>query len=132
MSEREDAERTRSAESRNRGPSSANSTNSASRLLERGRKVERDAQSFVEDIEGLVTDVEGLVRTSLEARPYATLAIAAGAGFVVGGGLTVGVLGTLVRVGARMATAAVVQGALTRVLAGIQDGEPSRAERSQR
>ena len=102
---------------------------SAARLLERGRQVERDAQSFASNMEGLVSDVESLVRSSLEARPYETLGIAAGVGFVLGGGLTIGVLGMALRAGTRMASAAVLQGTLARVFSGFQAETP--VDRSQ-
>lgn len=93
---------------------------STGRLLERGRRVERDAQSFAANLEGLVSDAEELVRTRLESQPYATLAIAAGAGFVLGGGLTLGVLATMARVGTRMAPAAMLQTTVGRAFSGSE------------
>jgi ElaB/YqjD/DUF883 family membrane-anchored ribosome-binding protein len=93
---------------------------STGRLLERGRQVEHDAQSFAANLEGLVADAEQFVRTRLEAQPYATLAIAAGAGFLIGGGLTIGVMATITRLGTRMATAAMLQGTLSRVFSGSE------------
>ena len=123
MSEREASDRSRNPEGRNSAAAAASSK--TSRLLERGRKVERDARSLSSDLEGLLSEVEDLVRARLEAQPYATLAVAAGAGFVLGGGLTVGVVGTLARIGTRMATAALMQGALTRVLAAEESSKRS-------
>ncbi len=95
-------------------------TPSTSRLRERSRKLEDHARSFASDLDELVSDVEEVVRGRLESDPYVTLAIAAGAGFVAGGGLTVGVLSTLARMGARMAVGAAMQGVLARVLSASQ------------
>jgi hypothetical protein len=119
MSEREETDPPRAREGRRRATT-------ASHLLERGRQVERDAQSFMADVEGLISDVESLVRANLEARPYATLSAAAGAGFVVGGGLTVGVLGTVARMGVRIATAALMQSVLSRATSGVRPDHPRK------
>jgi ElaB/YqjD/DUF883 family membrane-anchored ribosome-binding protein len=114
MPERQESNRSQSNSSRTGAQSST------ARLLERGRQVERDAQSFASNLEGLVMDVEALVRSSLEARPYETLTVAAGAGFVLGGGLSIGVLGMVTRAGTKMAAAALLQGTLTRIFSGFQ------------
>jgi ElaB/YqjD/DUF883 family membrane-anchored ribosome-binding protein len=116
MPERQDSNRSQSQSSAAR---SAPPT-STGRLFERGRQVEHDAQSFVANLEGLVSDAEQLLRTRLQTQPYATLGIAAGAGFVLGGGVTLGVLATVARLGTRMATAAMLQTTLARVLSGFE------------
>jgi len=95
-------------------------TSSSSRLRERSRKLESNARSIVSEVDEMISDAEDLVRGHLESQPYTTLALAAGAGFVIGGGLTVGVLATLARVGARVAVGAAIQGALARVLSEIK------------
>jgi hypothetical protein len=115
MNERDDVDRSRESQSHGRG------SKPTSRLLDRGRQVEHDAQSFVTGVEELISDVEKLLRERLDQRPYETLAFAAGAGFIVGGGLTVRMIATLVSIGGRMATAALMQGALTRVLSAVTD-----------
>ena len=89
-------------------------------LLERGRRAERDAHSFAANLEGLLSDAEELLRTRLETQPYATLAIATGTGFVVGGGVTLGLVATIARVGTRMATAAMLKTTLARVFSGFE------------
>jgi ElaB/YqjD/DUF883 family membrane-anchored ribosome-binding protein len=109
----------------NRFQASSAATQSATptspgRLLERGRQVGQDAKSFAANLEGLVSDAEQFVRTRLEAQPYGTLAIAAGAGFVVGGGVTLGVLATMARLGTRMAAAAMLQSTFARVFSGSE------------
>jgi ElaB/YqjD/DUF883 family membrane-anchored ribosome-binding protein len=97
----------------------------ASRLRERSRRLESDARSFAADVEELISDVEDLVRSRLETQPYATLAVAAGAGFVVGGGLTLGVLGTIVRAGVRAALGTLVQGAVARAVSASKTDDAS-------
>ena len=130
MPERQESNRPDRQESNRSQPQSAAARTSAERLRERGRQVERDAQSFAANLEGLASDVEQLVRTRLEAQPYATLALAAGAGFVVGGGLTLGVLATTARLATRMATAAVLQTTLARAFSGFDSAD--RDDRSNR
>jgi hypothetical protein len=46
---------------------------------------------------------QGLLRERLEERPYATLALAAGAGYVLGGGVPVALMRVLFAVGGRVA-----------------------------
>jgi hypothetical protein len=112
MPEQQESNRSRSQ--------SAAAQPSTGRLLERGRQAERDAHSFAANLEGLVSDAEELLRIRLETQPYATLAFAAGAGFVVGGGVTLSVLATLARLGTRMATAAILQTTVARVFSGFE------------
>jgi ElaB/YqjD/DUF883 family membrane-anchored ribosome-binding protein len=93
---------------------------STGRLLERGRQAEGDAHSFAANLEGLVSDAEELLRARLETQPYATLAMAAGAGFIVGGGVTLGVLTTIAGLGTRMATASMLKTTLARVFSRLE------------
>ena len=126
MPERQESNRPERRESNRSQSQSDAARSSAERLRERGRQVERDAQSFAANLEGLASDVEQLVRTRLEAQPYRTLALAAGAGFVVGGGVTMGVLATMARVATRMATAAILQTTLAHVFSGFQSETPDQ------
>jgi hypothetical protein len=57
--------------------------------------------SFVD----LVDDLEGALRLRLRESPLLTLAVAGGIGYVLGGGLTVGVLSRAVQLGLRFALA---------------------------
>jgi len=100
-------------------------TASAARLRERGRKLEDDARSLLSDVDAMVSEFEDVVRKRLDSDPYVTLAIAAGAGFVAGGGLTVGVLNMLLRFGTRAAVGAVMQGAVARVLSAVEHTAPA-------
>lgn len=53
----------------------------------------------------LVDDLEGALRLRLRESPLLTLAVAGGVGYVLGGGLTVGVLSRAVHLGLRFALA---------------------------
>ena len=93
---------------------------STGRLLKRGSQAERAAQSFAAVLEGLVSDAGEILRARLETQPYATLALAAGAGVVAGGGVTLGVVATVARLGTRMATALMLKSTLARVFSGFE------------
>lgn len=94
----------------------------ASRLMEQGRRVQQSAQTFGNSLEGLLSEAEAYVRDNLERRPYASLGAAAGAGFVVGGGLSARLLMTVAMMSTRALAFTAVQAALLRGIGG--DAEP--------
>lgn len=98
---------------------------SGTQLLERTQQVREDAGVFADAVQGALGEATTYVREHLEQRPYATLAAAAGVGFVLGGGLTLRMMSVLFRLGGRFAIGALAQGYLSRgssVVAG--EGEP--------
>jgi hypothetical protein len=111
MSEQQDSNRSQSQSA----AAQSEAQRSTGRPLKRGRHAQRDAHSFAANLDGLVSDAEALLRARLETQPYATLALAAGAGFVAGGGVTLGVVATVARLGTRMATASMLKNMLARV-----------------
>jgi hypothetical protein len=60
---------------------------------------------------------QSLLRDRLERQPYATLAVAAGVGYVLGGGLPTGLVRVLVGMGGRLA--------VERVIARLADPHPA-------
>jgi hypothetical protein len=90
--------------------------------LERGRQAEPDVHSFAANLQRLLSDAEEPLRTRFETRPYAMLAIATGAGFVLGGGVTLGLVATIARAGTRMATASVLKATLASVFSAFESG----------
>jgi ElaB/YqjD/DUF883 family membrane-anchored ribosome-binding protein len=63
------------------------------------------AESFTETLD----DVKHYVRKQAHQRPYTTLGVAAGVGFILGGGLTLRVGSTLLGIGARVALNSVLR-----------------------
>lgn len=69
---------------------------------EHGRRIHRDAAALAAEVQGTTADLEHYLTEQVARRPYRTLGVAAGIGYVVGGGLrsrlTAVVLTTLARV----------------------------------
>lgn len=76
---------------------------SARDLVEQGQRIHEDVASLATAVRKMAHGWEALLRDRLERQPYATLAVAAGVGYVLGGGIPSGVLRLLVGVGGRLA-----------------------------
>jgi hypothetical protein len=63
----------------------------------------------ISSAEGVAKDLETALRLRLEQSPLLTFALAGGVGYILGGGLTLGVLTRLVGAGVRAAVALRVQ-----------------------
>ncbi len=57
-------------------------------LHEHARQIKRDADALAGALESAAHDLERHLQGQVDQRPYSTLAVAAGVGYVVGGGLT--------------------------------------------
>ena len=66
-------------------------------------EVRDNADDLAESFNETLDDVKQLVRKQMRQRPYTALGVAAGVGFILGGGLTVRVGSTLLGLGARVA-----------------------------
>lgn len=95
----------------NRGNGSAMATPSARELVEQGQKVREDVVALAGAVRQATSGWQALLRDRLERRPYATLAVAAGVGYVLGGGLPTSLLRVMIGVGGRLA----VERALTKL-----------------
>jgi len=73
------------SQSRGGGGQSQSSGNGS--LADRREQMTRDAQALMTDLRDAAEGIEEYVRRQLEERPYTTLAIAGGAGYIIGGGL---------------------------------------------
>jgi hypothetical protein len=78
-------------------------------LPEYGRDIEREVSDLASSVQDAAGEVRRSLATQLEERPYATLAIAAAAGYVLGGGLATRMTRTLLAIGGRLALALLVQ-----------------------
>ena len=72
-------------------------------LLEQGQRVREDVAALAGTVRQVTRGWEALLRDRLEQRPYATLAVAAGVGYVLGGGVPSGLVRLLLGIGSRFA-----------------------------
>lgn len=56
-------------------------------LADHGRQIHHDVHALAAAVQDAADDVERYVTEQVEQRPYTTLGVAAGVGFVLGGGL---------------------------------------------
>lgn len=75
------------------------------RLEELGQEVDQLGAS----LNGTVDEVGNLLRSQLQVRPYTTLGMAAGAGFILAGGLSVRMTSALLGLGGRLLANRVLQ-----------------------
>lgn len=70
-------------------------------MADHGRRIQRDAVTLATEIRGTTADLERYLSDQIEKRPYVALGVAAGVGYILGGGLrsrlTAVVLGTASR-----------------------------------
>src|SRR5215475_11292505 len=91
----------------------------AREMIAQGERIVEDLRALAGSLRYVTEDWQALLRDRLKRRPYATLAIALGAGYVLGGGLPRGVSRTLLS----MAAAQALQQALPLALNGGRDAE---------
>ena len=92
--------RTRTNRSTGNGSTPRQSTRD---LLEQSQRVREDVAALAGTVRQVTHGWEALVRERLEDRPYATLAVAVGVGYVLGGGIPTGLVRLLLGVGGRFA-----------------------------
>ena len=83
----------------------ANGHAEARDLPQHGRIIKHDAEALALSVQDAIGSVEQSVGGHLRERPYTTLALAAGAGFVLGGGLATRLTRVMFGVGGRLALA---------------------------
>ena len=79
------------------------SSPSARQLLAESQRLREDVTALAGAVRQVTHGWEAVLRDRLERRPYATLAAAAGIGYVLGGGLPTSLLRVLLGVGGRIA-----------------------------
>ncbi len=77
--------------------------------------VRTETHQLATTVYDLVADAEAAAREQLSRRPYATLAMAMGVGYVLGGGVPTRLTTLLVSFGARMALQAAAHEVITRL-----------------
>lgn len=90
-----------------RGKSNGNGGNghdsSMADLQRQARRLSSELTEMSGTMGALVDDCRAVVREQLDQQPYVVLAIAAGVGYVLGGGLPSGIVGRLLMFGGRVA-----------------------------
>jgi len=81
----------------------------ATRILETGRSIQEDAQALANTVNSATREVSSYLSQQLAERPYAALGVAAGVGFVLGGGLSARIASSLLTQGGRMLAASMIQ-----------------------
>lgn len=78
------------------------------------RQIRHDATTLVGELQRTAADVENYLTESVRQRPYATLSVAAGLGYVIGGGLATRFTVVLLGVATRLATAVAMREVVAR------------------
>lgn len=73
------------------------------------RHAKEEADRLAEALRRARVEWEDVLRATVKQQPYATLALAAGLGYVIGGGLAPGIVRTAVGTGSRMALGLVLE-----------------------
>ena len=85
-------------------------------FTDHGRHIQQDAENLVAAVRDATEDVQRYLTTRVQQRPFSTLGVAAGAGYVLGGGLSARLTIVLLGVATRVATALVARELGTRIL----------------
>lgn len=108
-----------------RGTGNGHDEQDAAVALDHSRQAKAEVEHLAETIRLASSEWEAVLRQRFRERPYATLAVAVGVGYVIGGGLAPGLLRSLAGTGSRLALGV----ALQRLMAGTGlDATPESME----
>jgi ElaB/YqjD/DUF883 family membrane-anchored ribosome-binding protein len=85
-------------------------------LAEHGRQIQHDAEALAEAVRDATGGVQRYLTARVEQRPLSTLGVAAGVGYLLGGGLGSRLTGVLLGTATRVATALVAREVGARIL----------------
>jgi hypothetical protein len=97
-------------------------------LQARARAISAEAKALSGTVEETLHDVETYVRERMRTHPYATLAAAAGVGYVLGGGLPSRLTAVLLALGSRMALEVGARELTARLATNQGGARPGRTE----
>jgi hypothetical protein len=103
---------------------SAPSTAATQELLRQSKEAKDSALALLGNVQSVVGLAEQAVREQMQARPYLTMGAAAGAGYVLAGGLASSLTRQLVKAGAKAATAYLAGMVLKKVTEAASEGLP--------
>jgi len=89
--------------SQSRHPANGKSPQSARELLDETAQLRGDIMALAETGRRTVRDWRGYVKRRVEDQPYATVFVAAGIGYVLGGGLPTSLVRVALGIGSRLA-----------------------------
>lgn len=92
-------------------------------LVDQGRQVQHDAEALIASLRETSTGVQDFLAIQVEQRPYSTLGMAAGVGYLLGGGLSSRLTVLLLGAGWRVATALVAREFGNRILPDTNEHE---------
>jgi ElaB/YqjD/DUF883 family membrane-anchored ribosome-binding protein len=87
-------------------------------LGEQGREIQHDAETLAAAVQDAADGVQRYLTQQVAQRPYSTLGVAAGIGYVLGGGLSPGLTRVLLNAAARVAMALAARELGTRLRQG--------------
>lgn len=87
-----------------------------SALAEHGRRIQHDAEALANSLRETTEGVQRYLATQVEQRPFSTLGVAAGVGYLLGGGLSSRLTVLLLGAGVRVATALIAREFGSRIL----------------
>ena len=85
-------------------------------LADHARQVHHDAATLAAEVRSTTADLERYLTDQVRRRPYSTLGVAAGIGYVLGGGLSSRLTIVLLGAATRLATALAVRELAARIL----------------
>jgi len=92
-------------------------------LSESSRQVVEDLRTLGASVGQLAQEARNSLQTMAEERPYAAIAVVAGFGFLIAGGLGTRVTASLLGIGGRMLVRSVIAGVGAKALAGVHAGD---------
>ena len=94
------------------GNGNGNGSQKGADVRERVLEVRERADDLARTVGSIAKDLRGVVTKEVKSRPYRAMTVAALAGFVLGGGLSVTVVRSAARIGLRFAMAAMLNQAI--------------------
>lgn len=98
-------------------------------LGDHGREIQRDLHALVAAVNEAADDLERRVTEQVDRRPYGTLAVAAGVGFVLGGGLRSRLTAVLIGSATRVAMALAARELAARLSPGASASVQNKSSR---
>ncbi len=96
------------------------------------RQISRDAHALATAVQEAADDVERYLTEQVEQRPFTTIGVAAGVGYVLGGGLRSRLTALLLGTGTRLAMALAARQLADRVSSGATASASNKSARERR
>jgi len=96
-------------------------------LAEHGRQIQHDAEALAAHVRDATSGIQDYLTTQVEQRPLSTLGVAAGLGFMLGGGLSARLTVFLFGAATRLGAAVIAREVGARLSLNDWTGNPNRA-----